>query len=209
MVFTVEFNALLDTPISAKMVPFYLPGSLFIVVALITLKLHRVPLRQAHSAWITSLKGIVPTLIALVASFPMVRIFLHSYVNDAGLLSMPMELAIMAAEHIQSDWALAAPFVGALGSFIAGSATFSNMMFAQFQAATASATDLPAHWILALQMLGANAGNIICVVNVVAAASVVNLSGKEGQIIRFTLWPMLFYATSVGIIGWVVTTQIL
>ena len=209
MVFTVEFNTLLDTPISAKMVPFYLPGSLFIVVALITLKLHQVPLRQAHSAWITSLKGIVPTLIALAASVPMVRIFLHSDVNDAGLLSMPMELAIMAAEHIQSDWALAAPFVGALGSFIAGSATFSNMMFAQFQAATASATDLPTHWILALQMLGANAGNMICVVNVVAAASVVNLSGKEGQIIRYTLWPMLFYATSVGIIGWVVTTQIL
>lgn len=204
-----EFNHLLSTNISAKLVPFYLPGSLFILVALLTVAVHKVPLQQAQSAWLTSLKSLLPTLIALLTSVPMVRIFLHSDVNSAELMSMPMELAVMAAEHFQTNWALAAPFVGALGSFIAGSATFSNMMFAQFQAATATATDLPNHWILALQMLGANAGNMICVVNVVAAASVVNLAGKEGHIIRFTLWPMLFYSLSVGITGWIVTTQVL
>ncbi len=206
---SIEFNQLLATDISAKLVPFYLPGSLFILVALLTVFIHKVPMRQAQTAWLTSIKSLTPTLIALLTSVPMVRIFLHSDVNSAELMSMPMELAVMAAEHFQSNWALAAPFVGALGSFIAGSATFSNMMFAQFQAATATATDLPSHWILALQMLGANAGNMICVVNVVAAASVVNLAGKEGHIIRFTLWPMLFYALSVGTIGWFVTTQLL
>lgn len=201
-----DFPNLLATDISAKLVPFYLPGSLFVLVALLTLVIHKVPMRQAQTAWIQSFKSLAPTLIALATSVPMVRIFLHSDVNGAELMSMPMELAVMAAEHFQSNWALAAPFVGALGSFIAGSATFSNMMFSQFQAATAAATDLPTHWILALQMLGASAGNMICVVNVVAAASVVNLAGKEGHIIRFTMWPMLFYALSVGIIGWLITT---
>lgn len=46
---------------------------------------------------------------------------------------------------------------------------------------------------------------MICVVNVVAAASVVNLVGKEGQIIRYTLMPMVFYVTSVGVLVWLVT----
>ncbi|AHF01776.1 lactate permease [Thiomicrospira aerophila AL3] len=199
---SLEFNAILATEISAKLVPFYLPGALFILVALVTLALHKVPLKQAGLAWGRSAKVMLPTIIALGASVPMVRIFLNSGVNEAELLSMPMELAALAATTFEGNWPLAAPFVGALGSFIAGSATFSNMMFAQFQESTALATGLPTHWILALQMLGANAGNMICVVNVVAAASVVNLVGKEGQIIRYTLMPMLFYVISVGSIVW-------
>ncbi|WP_296834034.1 L-lactate permease [Thiomicrospira sp.] len=198
---SLEFNSILATEITATLVPFYLPGALFMLVALITLALHKVPLKQAGLAWGRSAKVMWPTIIALGASVPMVRIFLNSGVNEAGFLSMPMELAALEASTFEGNWLLAAPFVGALGSFIAGSATFSNMMFAQFQESTALATGLPTHWILALQMLGANAGNMICVVNVVAAASVVNLVGKEGQIIRYTLMPMLFYVISVGVVA--------
>ena len=198
-----EFSQILSTDISAKLVPLYLPGSLFILVALVTLLLHKVPIKQAGVAWGRSVKVMLPTIIALGASVPMVRIFLNSGVNEADLLSMPMELASLAATTFEGAWPLAAPFVGALGSFIAGSATFSNMMFAQFQQTTALATGLPSHWILALQMLGANAGNMICVVNVVAAASVVNLVGKEGQIIRYTLMPMVFYVVSVGVVAFI------
>lgn len=206
---SMEFNAILATEISAKFVPLYLPGSLFILVALMTLFLHKVPIKQAGLAWGRSAKVMWPTMIALGASVPMVRIFLNSGVNEAELLSMPMELAALAASQFEGNWPLAAPFVGALGSFIAGSATFSNMMFAQFQESTALATGLPTHWILALQMLGANAGNMICVVNVVAAASVVNLVGKEGQIIRYTLMPMLFYVISVGVLVWLASKLLL
>lgn len=202
---SVEFNAILATEISAKLVPLYLPGSLFILVALITLWLHKVPIKQANQAWWQSIRVMWPTVIALAASVPMVRIFLNSGVNEAELLSMPMELASLAAATFSAQWPLVAPFVGALGSFVAGSATFSNMMFAQFQYTTAEVVGLPTPWILALQMLGANAGNMICVVNVVAAASVVNLVGKEGQIIRYTLMPMVFYVVSVGVLVWVAT----
>ncbi|MDO9050132.1 MAG: L-lactate permease [Methylotenera sp.] len=202
---TFSFETILSTSISVKLVPLYLPGSLFILVALLTLALHRVSAKQASQAWWQSTRVMLPTIITLGASVPMVRIFLNSGVNDAELASMPMELAALAAATFSAQWPLVAPFVGALGSFVAGSATFSNMMFVQFQQSTALATDLPSHWILALQMLGANAGNMICVVNVVAAASVVNLVGKEGQIIRYTFMPMLFYASSVGLLVWVIT----
>ncbi|MDX1392439.1 MAG: L-lactate permease, partial [Rheinheimera sp.] len=55
---------------------------------------------------------------------------------------------------------------------------------------------------LALQMLGANAGNMICVVNVVAAASVVGLNGREGDIIRYTLLPALYYCMAASLVVW-------
>lgn len=198
----ISFEHILDTQISTKLTPLYLPGAFFMVVALIAIHLHRMKPRQVQQAWSDSLKIMLPTLIALGASVPMVRIFLNSGVNSAGLDSMPIELAKLAAETFDAHWALGAPFIGALGSFIAGSATFSNMMFAELQNTTALAVGLEPQWILALQILGANAGNMICVVNVVAAASVVNLVGKEGQIIRLTLIPMLIYTLTIGLVVW-------
>lgn len=50
-------------------------------------------------------------------------------------------------------------------------------------------------------MLGANAGNMVSVLNVVAAASVVGLLGQEGTIIRFTLLPMLWYCRVTGTVS--------
>jgi lactate permease len=50
-------------------------------------------------------------------------------------------------------------------------------------------------------VIGSNAGNMICVLNVVAAAAVAGLTGKEGAIIRKTLLPMLYYAIFAGLAG--------
>ena len=115
---------------------------------------------------------------------------------------MPLALAELAASYLSDYWLALAGLVGALGSCIAGSATFSNLMFASFQQAMAEDAGLSNQLVLALQMLGANAGNMICVVNVVAAASVVNLHGREGEIIRYTLWPMLFYCSGAALVAY-------
>ena len=191
-----------ETSISASIKPFYLPGFLFMVTAVITVFLHRMTLQQGFSVWGHSLKSLIPTTIALATSVPMVRIFLNSDINDAQLQSMPLELAQLASESLNNVWPLVSPLVGALGSFIAGSATFSNMMFSEFQQAASLEMNMKSEVLLALQMIGANAGNMVCVVNVVAAVSVVGLSGKEGQVIRFTLLPMLYYCFGAGLFAW-------
>ncbi|WP_027329747.1 L-lactate permease [Marinimicrobium agarilyticum] len=198
---TMEWPALLGTDISASLAPFYLPGTVFAATGLITLALHRLPLVTAARAARQTVDNLLPAAIALGTSVPMVRIFLNSDVNDSGLASMPSELAHLAVAHLAPIWPLTAPVIGALGSFVAGSATFSNMMFAGLQQEAALAAGHSPRLVLALQVLGANAGNMICVMNVVAAAAVVNLAGKEGQIIRLTLGPMLFYALGAGAIG--------
>lgn len=192
---------ILATGISSQFQPLYLPGTLFILVALFAGWQQKGERDLLVGAWRESALKVVPSIITLATAVPMVRVFLRSEVNSAGLGSMPMELARLAASTFDTSWPLAAPFIGALGSFIAGSATFSNMMFAEFQSSVAAQLQLPQHWVLALQMLGSNAGNMICVVNVVAAASVVNLVGKEGQIIRLTLGPMLAYCLLTGSIA--------
>ncbi|TFE01470.1 L-lactate permease [Jeotgalibacillus salarius] len=199
----VGWSNILDTGITTYFEPFYLPGTVFLVAVLLTAIIHHIRAKEVASVFGQSAKTMVGTAIALGTAVPMVRIFINSGVNSADLLSMPLELADFVSAAAGTNWPLVAPVIGALGSFISGSATFSSMMFSLFQFSVADQIGADPQVVLALQVLGANAGNMICVLNVVAAASVVNLTGKEGTIIRMTLVPMMFYVIMAGIIGFI------
>jgi lactate permease len=196
-----SFDNILETGISNSISPLYLPGFIFTLVSLTTFYLHKMTKKQALTAIKHSTTALLPTALTLAAAVPLVRIFINSNVAGSTLDSMPKELAIMMADNFGQAWPLFAAFIGALGAFISGSATFSNMMFADLQQATANNLGISENIVLALQMLGSNAGNMICVVNVVAACSVVGLTGREGSVIRITMLPMLMYCFMVGIIS--------
>lgn len=55
--------------------------------------------------------------------------------------------------------------------------------------------------IIALQAVGAAAGNMIAIHNVVAASATVGLLGREGATLRKTVLPTLYYLVLTGIIG--------
>ncbi|ABD82122.1 L-lactate permease [Saccharophagus degradans] len=196
---------ILGTNISSSLAPLYLPGTLFAFVACVTCIVFKTSKQQTLYAVKKTVESLWPAAIALGSSVPMVRIFIHSGVNDNSLNAMPTELANQAVDGLQAHWPFFAPLIGALGSFVAGSSTFSNMMFSGLQMEAAEALNLSPSLILALQLLGSNAGNMVCVMNVVAAAAVVHLTGKEGHIIRLTFGPMLIYCGAVGVVGWLVS----
>ena len=201
----ISWTGILGTGVAVSLAPLYLPGTVFVVVVLATIPLHGMGVRQAGTALREAGLTLAASALALGTAVPLVRIFIHSGVNQAGVASMPMELAAVAADWVGAGWPLLAPFVGALGAFLSGSATFSNMMFALFQIGAAERTAMPETLVLAAQMLGANAGNMISVLNVVAAAAVVGLLRQEGTIIRFTLAPMLYYCLAAGIVALLLT----
>jgi lactate permease len=197
----VRVENILGTQISTTFAPLYLPGTIFLVVVLITAFLHRMSSAQVGQAFKQSAFALRNSTIALGTAMPMVRIFINSSVNAAGLDSMPIELATLIAGVAGQAWPLFAPTIGSLGSFISGSATFSNMMFSLFQFSIANQVGISERVVIALQALGANAGNMISVLNVVAAATVVGLQNQEGRIIRITLGPMIYYIVWAGILG--------
>ncbi len=199
--FSISWNNILGTDIGTSLQPLYLPGTVFVVVVLVTFFVHKMRAPQLVEIFSMSGRSVVGSAVALFTAVPMVRIFINSGLNDAGLLSMPIELANTASSAMGGTWPLVAPLIGALGSFVSGSATFSNMMFSLFQFSVADQIGVNPSIVVSLQVLGANAGNMICVLNVVAAASVVGLLGKEGAIIRMTLGPMLYYSLFSGVIG--------
>lgn len=194
-------NILSIEGISTSWEPFYSPGFMFILTMIATFFLHNMSWSQVTSVFKATTLGVVGTAITLAASVPMVRIFIHSENGGAGLASMPVELATAAADTFGGVWPLVAPWIGALGAFVSGSATFSNMMFSSLTTNVAESVGVNETLALSMQMAGANAGNMICVLNVVAVASVAGLLGKEGTIIRYTLMPMIYYVTATGLVG--------
>lgn len=75
------------------------------------------------------------------------------------------------------------------------------MMFSLFQFGVAAKLDISGAIVVALQAMGAAAGNMICVANVVAASATVGLSGCEGLLIRRVLFPLIYYLIGAGILG--------
>ena len=55
--------------------------------------------------------------------------------------------------------------------------------------------------IVSLGAVGAAAGNMIAIHNVVAASATVGLLGKEGNTLRKTILPAIYYLLVVGILG--------
>ena len=90
------------------------------------------------------------------------------------------------------------PFLGLIGSFIAGSSTVSNLLFASFQTGLAETLGLSFILMLSLQATGSSLGNMIAIHNILTAQTTVGLKDSEGDIIRITLWPALIYASLVG-----------
>lgn len=200
----VGMTNIFGTQISTSFSPVYSAGAIFAFVAIISIFILHTKKNQIWQVVKNTNRTLLPSMIALVSAIPMVRIFIHTSVNGLNLASMPVLLADNISLLLGNVWTVAAPFIGALGVFIAGSATVSNLMFSLLQFDIAVHYNLNPATILALQTVGASLGKMICVVNVVAAASVVGLEGKEGKIIRLTFIPALILVALAAIAGVIV-----
>lgn len=201
---SIGWSEILGTSFSRAITPLYNPGIFpFLLVALFIPWLHKLNWKAASRAWVEVLHMIVPASIALVFALGMVYIMMNTG-GASGRDSMLIVLAKAAAAYTGRIWYLMAPFVGVLGAFVSGSATVSNIMFGPFQYGTAIAASLPVTPVLALQTIGAAAGNMICIHNVVAVLTTVGLIGKEGLVIKRNLPVCLIYGVLAGVFGWIV-----
>jgi lactate permease len=179
----------------------YLPGGLLILVCVITYFLHQMRISDFGRAIRDSGSTIIGAGFVLIFTVPMVRVMINSGVNAYELASMPIAMARGVADLMGQVYPLFAPAVGALGAFLAGSNTVSNLMLSQFQFETAGLLGLSGALMVAIQSVGAAAGNMIAIHNVVAASATVGLLGREGITLRITILPTLYYLILAGILG--------
>ncbi|MEZ4776457.1 MAG: L-lactate permease [Bacteroidia bacterium] len=197
----VSWTNIFGTGISGSSKPFYLPGTVLILVVIITGFFHKMDRKKLWNAIDESGRMLLGAGFVLLFTVPMVRVYINSGINDSGFDSMPIAMAEWVAGSVGKIWPFFAPAIGALGAFIAGSNTVSNLMFSLFQHGVAESLLISGAMVVALQAVGAAAGNMVAIHNVVAASATVGLLGKEGETLRKTMIPTIYYLLIVGISG--------
>jgi lactate permease len=196
-----SYKNILGEGLNFTMNPLYLPGGILVFVVIITYFLHKMEFKELKAAVGESSRVMIGAGFVLVFTIPLVRVLINSGVNASGFDSMPIAMANFVAHSVGDIYPLFAPVVGALGAFIAGSNTVSNMMLSQFQFGVADALGVSTAFMVALQAVGAAAGNMIAIHNVVAASATVGLLDQEGETLRKTIIPTIYYCLVVGIVG--------
>jgi lactate permease len=185
-----------DGTFSGSFEPLYHPGTMLFLAFVLGALVQRAQLAQVGDSLVGAGRTLVPVAAALVAMLGLARLMVHSGMVDA--------IAEAAADAVGGAWPLLAPVVGALGTFVTGSATASNALFSDLQVATATAVGYDAAVILGSQGLGAALGNAIAPHNLIAAAAIVALAGRESEILRRTLPVVLPLVALAGVVALVI-----
>jgi lactate permease len=203
--FDLFWNGIFGTSVSYSFLPFYTPSFYFIISVLICLIFYKASKEDFKVTLTNALNRIKWPFVALVFAVALVQLFIISSNNASGLPGIPLMLGQGIASIAKGAYVFVSPFIGAFGSFIAGSNTVSNLLFGVLQSEVAKTLGISVALVLALQVVGGAVGNMIAVHNVIAVNSVVGLKNSEGRVIRKTIWVSIIYALVVGIVGFVLS----
>jgi len=136
-------------------------------------------------------------------------IAIFSLVGTAVIMNhtqMTNVLAIGISHVFSRDvYPLISPFIGALGAFITGSNSNSNVLFSNLQLQTAELLNLSTALILAAQTAGGALGSVMAPAKVIIGCSTVGLSGKEGKVIGKLVLYLSILILLIGISTYIIS----
>ncbi|ETZ17241.1 L-lactate permease [Borrelia duttonii CR2A] len=95
---------------------------------------------------------------------------------------------------------LFSPLIGALGTFLTGSDTVSNVLFGPLQTQIANNIDINPYWLSAANTTGATGGKMISPQNITIATTTAGLIGQEGKLLSKTIIYAIGYILISGIL---------
>jgi lactate permease len=124
----------------------------------------------------STVSGVLNSSVSILTMVTMAVIMENSGMTDL--------MARGLAQGIGMFFPWVAPWIGAIGAFMTGSNTNSNVVFGALQLHTAQRLGYAAATILAGQTAGGALASVIAPTKVVVGASTAGLAGKEGVVIR-------------------------
>ncbi len=179
----------------------YLPGTFFILVAVISNFIHKMSFEKVKESWKDTFNQVSGAALALLFGLALVEVMKYRNGDGTSMMDTMANALSMVGEKL---YVLIAPFIGVLGAFVSGSATVSMNLFSNLQFNTASVLGLPTVYVMAMQCVGSAIGNMVCINNAVAASATIGTTGKEGKLIRINAIPMMIYTLVTVAIFYVV-----
>ncbi|MCA9969812.1 MAG: L-lactate permease [Anaerolineales bacterium] len=146
---------------------------------------------SGRTIWQKTLKGSIKPTIGIYSLVAMALTMQH-----AGMTQL---LAEALSANTGPIFPLLSPFIGALGAFMTGSNTNSNVVFGQLQQQTATALAISVPLILAAQTAGGAIGSLFAPAKVIVGCSTVSGS-DEGRVLRLATLYGLAIVLIVGLV---------
>jgi lactate permease len=161
------------------------PGALIAYACLVTYAIYMWLGRYAPGAGGRIVRATVRGSIAPTVGI-LSLVGMAAAMNESG---MTYTLAEGIARGVGPAFPLASPFIGAIGAFVTGSNTNSNVLFGPLQMHTAELLGLGVPLIMAAQNAGGGIGSVFAPAKIVVGVSTVGLAGarEEGAALRRTL----------------------
>ncbi|MCS7279461.1 MAG: L-lactate permease [Thermodesulfobacteriaceae bacterium] len=179
------------------------------VLSIFILKPNSQQFKNAFNLWITRIWG--PFLayslffaVAFIMAWSAMEIVDGKLVPSIYFKDYNMDriIAITLTQIFGSAYPITAPVLGVIGTFVGGSTTASNVLFAKIQwEATLTTVGAEAFmWIYAAHAIGGGIASAITPSKITNAAATIGVSGREeAQFIKAVILPVLFMALISGI----------
>jgi lactate permease len=174
------------------------PGFAFILASIVVALIWKSKKEIVIPLMSKSFTGAINPFLVIVSTSVLVQLMINSGQNHSGF---PAAITLIAKVFETSFLPFFTPFIGAFGSFITGSATVSNIMFGNFFNTASIFLGYNVSLILSLAVVGASAGNMIALSDMLAAQAVLGVKNQERQILKGVFIPCVSFLIIVGIIG--------
>ncbi|MCD2332353.1 L-lactate permease [Borreliella americana] len=172
------------------------PGFLIILATIISYSIRGVPMLKQLKIFTLTLKKMALSSFIIICIVAISRLMTHS--------GMIRDLANGISMITGKFGPLFSPLIGAIGTFLTGSDTVSNVLFGPLQTQMAENIGTNPYWLAAANTTGATGGKMISPQNITIATTTAGLIGQEGKLLSKTIIYALCYILITGLLVYLV-----
>lgn len=167
-------------------------GTILFISAIIGAIVQKMSAKDMLKTLLETLKQTKSTIITVLSIVAVAKVM--------GYSGMVVTISTFLTSVTGNFYVFLAPLVGAIGTFITGSDTSSNVLFGGLQRQAAINLHANQACLVAANGSGATAGKMISPQSIAIASTTCHLEGKESTILKTTIKYCILYAIILGVI---------
>ena len=170
------------------------PGILIFIAAIIGGIVQKAGGKLMWDTLLATVKQMVKTIITIMSVLAVAKIMTYS-----GMISDMANLFVTLTGQFYS---FVSPIIAALGAFVTGSGTNTEVLLGRLQTEAADAICASPYWLAAANSVGAGIGKILSPQCIATAVAAVGLTGQDSKVLSAVLkWALLMLVIACLLIG--------
>ncbi len=170
------------------------PGIMIFISAITGGIVQKASGKEMLDTFIATIKQMSKTMITIISVLAVAKIMTYS-----GMISDMANLFVSLTKQL---YPFAATVIAALGAFVTGSGTNTEVLFGRLQSEAAVAIGASQYWLAAANSVGAGIGKVLSPQCIATAVAAVGLSGQDSKVLSAGLkWMLALLALTCVWIG--------